>query len=45
MAVRRPGTVAELQAEVAQSTRVRALGTGHSFSRIADTGGVLVSGR
>ena len=43
MAVRRPPTVAELQAEVAQSTRVRALGTGHSFSRIADTEGVLVS--
>ena len=43
MAVRRPATVAELQAEVAQSTRVRALGTGHSFSRIADTEGVLVS--
>jgi alditol oxidase len=43
VAVRRPGTVAELQAEVAQSTRVRALGTGHSFSRIADTEGVLVS--
>jgi len=43
VAVRRPATVAELQAEVAQSTRVRALGTGHSFSRIADTEGVLVS--
>src|SRR5260370_33060160 len=43
VAVRRPGTVAELQADVAQSTRVRALGTGHSFSRIADTEGVLVS--
>jgi alditol oxidase len=43
VAVRRPATVAELQAEVARSTRVRALGTGHSFSRIADTEGVLVS--
>jgi xylitol oxidase len=40
---RRPATVAELAAEVAQSTRVRALGTGHSFSRIADTEGILVS--
>jgi alditol oxidase len=40
--VRRPRTVAELQADVAQGTRVRALGTGHSFSRIADTDGVLV---
>jgi alditol oxidase len=41
--VRRPATVAELAAEVAQSTHVRALGTGHSFSRIADTEGILVS--
>jgi alditol oxidase len=41
--VRRPRTVAELQAAVAQGTRVHALGTGHSFSRIADTDGVLVS--
>jgi xylitol oxidase len=41
--VRRPQTVAELQAEVAQGTRVRALGTGHSFNRIADTDGVLVT--
>jgi alditol oxidase len=41
--VRRPRTVADLRADVAQGTRVRALGTGHSFSRIADTGGTLVS--
>ena len=41
--IRRPQTVAELQADVAQGTRVRALGTGHSFSRIADTDGVLVA--
>jgi alditol oxidase len=41
--VRRPRTVAGLQAVVAGGTRVRALGTGHSFSRIAHTEGVLVS--
>jgi len=37
--VRRPRTVAGLQAIVAEGTRVRALGTGHSFNRIADTQG------
>jgi len=41
--VRRPRTVAGLQAMVAGGTRVRALGTGHSFSRIADTDGELIS--
>ena len=41
--VHRPRTVEELQALVAASEQVRALGTGHSFSRIADTPGVLVS--
>lgn len=41
--VSRPGSVAELQQVVAASPRVRALGTAHSFSDIADTGGVLVS--
>jgi xylitol oxidase len=41
--VSRPGSVAELQQVVAASPRVRALGTGHSFSDVADTGGVLVS--
>src|SRR5215467_12505150 len=41
--VSRPGSVAELQEVVAASPRVRALGTGHSFSDVADTGGVLVS--
>ena len=41
--VSRPGSVAELQRVVAASPRVRALGTGHSFSDIAVTGGVLVS--
>ena len=39
--VRRPRTVAGLRAMVAENTRVRALGTGHSFSPIADTDGVL----
>ena len=41
--VRRPRTVAGLAAVVAGSTRVRALGTGHSFNRIADTTGDLIS--
>jgi xylitol oxidase len=41
--VRRPRTVAGLQALVAESTRARALGTGHSFNRIADTTGALIS--
>ena len=40
-----PESVAELQAVVAASDRVRALGTGHSFNRIADTTGDLVSAR
>jgi alditol oxidase len=38
-----PATVAELQAIVAGSTRVRALGAGHSFNRLADTTGDLVA--
>ncbi len=41
--VRRPRTVAGLQAVVAGSTHARALGTGHSFNRIADTVGELIS--
>jgi alditol oxidase len=41
--VHRPTSVPELQRLVAASPRVRALGTGHSFSRIADTPGTLVS--
>jgi alditol oxidase len=39
----RPGSVPELQRLVARSARVRALGTGHSFNRLADTPGDLVS--
>ena len=39
----RPGDLAELQELVAASPRIRAAGTGHSFNRIADTPGVLVS--
>lgn len=39
----RPATVAALQSLVSSSDRVRALGTGHSFSPIADTAGDLVS--
>jgi xylitol oxidase len=39
----RPTSVPELQSLVAGSDRVRALGTGHSFNRIADTTGELVS--
>jgi alditol oxidase len=39
----RPGSVPQLQRLVARSARVRALGTGHSFNRLADTPGDLVS--
>ncbi len=39
----RPSSVEELQGLVARSTKIRALGTGHSFNRIADTTGDLVS--
>ncbi len=41
--VRRPTSVEELQEIVAGARLVRALGTGHSFSTIADTTGTLVS--
>lgn len=41
--VHRPTSVEQLQELVAGSDRVRALGTGHSFSRIADTDGDHVS--
>lgn len=39
----RPPTVEALQDLVAGSPRLRVLGTGHSFNRIADTDGDLVS--
>ena len=39
----RPATVGQLQALVAGTDRIRALGTGHSFSDIADTPGTQVS--
>ncbi|GAA1614106.1 alditol oxidase [Kribbella sancticallisti] len=42
-AVQAPGSVPELQELVRSSERVRVLGTGHSFNRIADTSGTLVS--
>lgn len=41
--VRRPASVGELQDAVAGSDRARALGTGHSFNRIADTDGTLIA--
>lgn len=41
--VQRPRSVEELQELVGGSERVRVLGTGHSFNRIADTAGTLVS--
>ncbi|MFD3486366.1 D-arabinono-1,4-lactone oxidase [Streptomyces sp. NPDC058665] len=41
--VHRPATLDELRALVAGSPRVRALGSGHSFNRIADTDGTLLS--
>jgi alditol oxidase len=40
--VQRPESVEELQHLVAAARRVRALGSGHSFNRVADTGGDLV---
>jgi len=42
-AIHRPRTLDELQTVVARSDRLRTLGTGHSFNRIADTTGDLVS--
>jgi xylitol oxidase len=41
--VHRPGSVEQLQEVVASGRRVRALGTGHSFSPVADTTGDHVS--
>lgn len=38
-----PAGLEELQAIVRQADRLRVLGSGHSFNRIADTDGVLVS--
>jgi xylitol oxidase len=38
-----PGSVAELQEVVAGSDKLRVLGTGHSFNRLADTFGDLIS--
>ncbi|MCG5218164.1 D-arabinono-1,4-lactone oxidase [Streptosporangium sp. KLBMP 9127] len=42
-AVQRPSSVGELQGLVARGTKVRALGSGHSFNTIADSPGELVS--
>ena len=41
--VGRPATVVQLRELIAGSTKARAVGSGHSFSRIADTTGVLLS--
>jgi alditol oxidase len=41
--VLRPASVEELRGVVAGSDRLRALGTGHAFNRLADTSGDLVS--
>ncbi len=41
-AIHTPSTVAELQAIVRQSNKLRAVGSRHSFNRIADTDGDLV---
>ena len=40
--VARPRSIVELQDVVASATRVRALGTGHSFSPVASTDGTLL---
>lgn len=42
-ALERPRSVAELQELVGAAEKVRVLGTGHSFNRIADSTGALVS--
>ncbi|MGB3764066.1 MAG: D-arabinono-1,4-lactone oxidase [Ornithinimicrobium sp.] len=42
-AVQAPGSVREVQHLVAASPHVHAVGTGHSFTPVADTRGVLVS--
>ena len=39
----RPASIPELQEIVARSRQVRALGAGHSFNRVADTPGALIS--
>lgn len=39
----RPSSVEQLQDLVAGTPRIRALGTGHSFSRVADTTGDLIT--
>lgn len=41
--LRRPTTVAEVQEIVAAGGPVRVLGSGHSFNRMADTDGTLIS--
>jgi xylitol oxidase len=41
--VHRPSTLDELRQLVAGADRIRALGTGHSFSRVADAPGELVT--
>jgi alditol oxidase len=41
----RPSSIVELQSLVRRHDRVKVLGTGHSFNRIADTDGALVSVR
>lgn len=43
--LRRPETVEELQQVVRGAPTVRAIGTGHSFSPVADTTGTMVSTR
>lgn len=42
-ALERPTSVGELQEIVAAAEKLRVLGTGHSFNRIADSTGVLVT--
>jgi alditol oxidase len=41
--IERPASIEELQAIVRRANRIRVLGSGHSFNRIADTDGGLVS--
>src|ERR1700730_9917621 len=41
--IHRPSSIPELRRLVAAADRIRALGTAHSFSPVADTSGELVS--
>ena len=41
--IARPSSISELQKVVADSSNVRAYGSGHSFNTLADTDGTLIA--